>query len=139
MKLVAIIVFSLSIVSCSSVTRLKPKTIKAKTILLNPKHANEVKTYDVYWFTGHDLNCFEDDNGNEIITVHADNIEFAIMHFYKQNLMVDVRVTHKNYHREIAATYKWGDKSFELETAMCVKESFSSQHDVYYISFRKVK
>lgn len=103
---------------------------------------NSSETYHrvTYWTTkDNDKHCFKDNpNNKEIITVNADYIEYAIDHFYKRVVEVDVHIKRMHEGNYIRTVVK-NDANFKLEIANCYFQNrggLFTSHNITYTSFR---
>lgn len=137
MKLI-IVLISFLLVSCASVHRVPAeKTFKVRWIDLSGK--TDYREFTYYEAHNGGLNCFEEDNGQETITVFASNYEYALDYFFKQHLAVDVKVYRTFDHREVIRNYYKKSTDFEIETASCFVSNGLGLKESYFKSFRLVK
>jgi hypothetical protein len=130
----------LFLVSCSSVDKFGPyKILKVKSYNLNLEY---IQWNIKYWkTTENDQHCFQSNPDNkEIVTVPENHVEYAIDHFYKRVVHVDVNVKRNGIHYpriEVTTTESTG---FDLEIESCSFDSyggmFGSANKTRYISFR---
>ena len=137
MKLLILLILSMLMISCASVTKenVTDKHFSVKEYDLNYR----VRPFKVYMIHQEklDQNCFLDVDDREIYTVPEEHASFAIDHFYKRFINVDVKVVKQN---GTSATYVKATESanFDLEVFDCIVETkywFITNKRVY-TSFR---
>jgi len=133
--LLAISIFHLS---CSSIHRTAIKKIfKVKQISMD--NTKSFIKIPYYTSKGDGFSCFENDNGQETITVDSNYTKYAIDHFYKRNLLVSIKVTRTPSYTDPTMAYLKENVDFELEQTGCIIKDFNGLREHYYVSFRKVK
>lgn len=136
MKSLILILISFILVSCGSHKKFKgERYFKVKEYIneSNQKWKNIFYNYT----TENDQHCFIDTDDREIVTVEDMNTAFAIDHFYKRVVKVDIQVQHRlNGKATIVMTNE--SAQFDLEIASCLmgyKDLFVDQR-LLYTSFR---
>lgn len=133
----------LFLTSCSSVSKFGPyKVFTVKNYNADSQYNRWKIKYHVT--TENDQHCFESNpNNSEIVTVEEKYIQYAIDHFYKRVVHVDINVRrYATYDPHVEVTTK-ESVAFELEAASCAFNSFggifSPEVKTRHISFRLKK
>jgi hypothetical protein len=135
-----LLLLSFLFISCSSrVTKFgSEKVFKQKSFNLNAQYHQDNIEY--YVTRENEEHCFDSNPENkEIITVKSVNIEYAINHFYKRMVNVDINVYRSNLDGPQIRVNTKESVNFNLEMASCSFESigglFSNSYP-RYTSFR---
>lgn len=137
MKSLILLILSTLMVSCSFVARknVTDRHFSVKQYDLN----NKVHPYTIAMIKHEELNqnCFPDIDDREIFTVPKDYAFFAIDHFYKRSVNVDVKVVNRNGGTRVDVTTK-ESINFDLEVFDCLveKQYWFLKFNTTYTSFR---